>query len=70
MKNIILSINEVWLRNGAIIPPVNHAATMVFKKSERALSWPMENFFIRLNLSDRKDDVNFKAKMVKWKHGI
>lgn len=46
MKNINLSGKDARLKNGATIPPVNQAAAMVFKKSERALSWPIENFLI------------------------
>lgn len=51
IKNTIFSSKDTFVKNGVIVPPVNHALAIVLKNVESDLSSPLVNLFILINLN-------------------
>lgn len=59
-KKIIFSAGVTLAKNGATIPPLNQAAAIVLKNSDKAFRWPVDSFLIRENLTKPDGGVNRK----------
>lgn len=63
IKNTTLSKKVVLEKKGAITPAENQAAAIVLQKSDKALSWPPENFLINFIIQETKINCQFFIKL-------
>ena len=58
-KKSNFSDDELLVKNGATIPPVNQAAAIVLKNSDTTLSWPWDNFSINQSIIHPSIDIKY-----------